>query len=464
MTESPSLLTRMQSLRLIPPLEKSAWLLTQVQTVPGKLVLLLCFGGLLSLVNAGWPIVMVLLVVTSLLPRFRWQALVAGTALVALVLPNLLVARPTLTLLRVAVLVGSAAFYAAARRWPSAPLLRRPVLTLLLSTALYVAWLGWTPQAFAPESWQWQLATVLIRWQYFLCYALLDRHSPQASPVTTQIGTFAPFWGSSHTPFPKGAANLRKIEVKTPAQLAVAQLKGLKLLLWCLLLTGVYRAIQTVGYDTWHLTSMDDALQGIVNGTPPSMAACWTAALGNFVMQLLHVTLFGHSIIACCRMAGFAALRNTYRPLESRTIADFWNRYYYYFKELLVDVFYYPAFVRYFKSNPCLRRYFAVFAAVFFGNLYYHFFRDFEVIQTVGFVAALQMMDVYVVQCFTLAVAICVSQDLARRGASSRGSQLFALARVSLFYCCMFAFVDESFSFPLEVHLRFFGRMLGLNT
>jgi hypothetical protein len=383
---------------------------------------------------------------------------------VGLVLPNLLVARPELTLIRAGVFVGGAGLYAAARRWPTAPLLRRPVLTLLTSTALYVMWLGWRPHAYAPDSWPWQLANVLMRYQYFICYALLDRHSPQASSVATQVGTFVPFWGTSPTPFPKGAANLRKIEVKTPAQLAVSQLKGLKLLLWCLVLTGVYRAIQVVGYDTWHLTTMDDALEGIVNGTPPSMAACWVAALGNFITQLLHLALFGHSIIACCRMAGFAALRNTYRPLESRTIADFWNRYYYYFKELLVDVFYYPAFVRYFKNTPRLRRYFAVFAAVFFGNMYYHFFRDFEVIQAVGVVRALQMMDVYAVQCVTLAVAICVSQDLARRGAPSRGWQVVALLRVSLFYCCMFAFVDESFSFPLRVHLRFFGRMLGLDT
>ena len=36
-------------------------------------------------------------------------------------------------------------------------------------------------------------------------------------------------------------------------------------------------------------------------------------------------------MIACVRMAGFRALRNTYRPLESRTVAEFWNRYAFYF-------------------------------------------------------------------------------------------------------------------------------------
>jgi len=49
-------------------------------------------------------------------------------------------------------------------------------------------------------------------------------------------------------------------------------------------------------------------------------------------------------------MAGFATLRNTYRPLESRSIAEFWNRYYYYFKEMLISFFFYPTFFR--KEQP----------------------------------------------------------------------------------------------------------------
>ena len=92
----------------------------------------------------------------------------------------------------------------------------------------------------------------------------------------------------------------------------------------------------------------------------------------------------GARFIAGCRMAGFNALRNSYRPLSSRTIAEFFNRFYYYFKELLVDFFFYPAFLRYWKGHKRLRMIFATFAAVFFGNSFYHLTRDWQFIRDDG--------------------------------------------------------------------------------
>ncbi len=80
----------------------------------------------------------------------------------------------------------------------------------------------------------------------------------------------------------------------------------------------------------------------------------WASVFAHFAEALLMMTIFGNIIIACARMAGFNLLRNTYRPLESRTVAEFWNRYYY-FMELLVEFFFLPAFTRYFKQHRRLR-------------------------------------------------------------------------------------------------------------
>ncbi len=91
---------------------------------------------------------------------------------------------------------------------------------------------------------------------------------------------------------------------------------------------------------------------------------------------MLTLSIWGHIIIATCRMAGFKALRNTWSPLQSKTIAEFWNRYYYYFKELLVEFFFYPTFLRFFKTKPRLRMFMATMAAAGLGNMLYHFFRD----------------------------------------------------------------------------------------
>ena len=44
-------------------------------------------------------------------------------------------------------------------------------------------------------------------------------------------------------------------------------------------------------------------------------------------------------IVGYLRLCGFNVFRNTYKPLLAETMVEFWNRYYYYFKELLVNFF-----------------------------------------------------------------------------------------------------------------------------
>ncbi|MEF8725082.1 hypothetical protein [Candidatus Accumulibacter phosphatis] len=39
-------------------------------------------------------------------------------------------------------------------------------------------------------------------------------------------------------------------------------------------------------------------------------------------------------IIGTLRLFGFNVFRNTYKPLPPESILEFWNRYYYYLKEL----------------------------------------------------------------------------------------------------------------------------------
>ena len=58
----------------------------------------------------------------------------------------------------------------------------------------------------------------------------------------------------------------------------------------------------------------------------------------------------------------------------SATLVEFWNRYYYYFKELLVRFFFMPVFMQLggkLRDWPRLRLFVAVFAAAFVGNIYY---------------------------------------------------------------------------------------------
>jgi hypothetical protein len=460
---------RTRGFRLIPPLDTYPQAVALVQTPVGKVLLLVGFTAVLSQLSSTWVLAAPFLALAAFVPSAHRRALVAlGTLASAFVWPfreggGLPAIIPALLGTGLVFLFGGT-MYLAARRFFRSRLFARPVLLLLVLAAVYLMVVGARPGLFPSGGLAWSVAHALCQYQWFIGYALLDRMAKPPEPVWKQVGTFAPFWGSTATPFPKGASNLRRIEARTPEALAVSQLKGFKLVLWAgLLMTGLL-AFERAAHRWLGVLSMHDALLAFVRGAPLGTGASWAAILCNFVERLFGMSIVGHVIIACCRMAGFAALRNTHRPLEARNVADFWNRYNYYFKELVVEFFYYPTFVRYFKRRPRLRRIFAVFATAFFGNVYYHFVRDDWWIERLGFLGALRQMDVYAVQCILLAVAISVSQAR-RTGPQGKGwlrARALPLGAVVVSYCLMFAFVDEEYVAPMRVHLQFFARLLGI--
>jgi hypothetical protein len=459
-----------RAVRLIPPLETYPWAGVLAQTAAGKVLLLVGFTALLSRLSASWVLISPFLALAAFVPSAQRRTLVAvGTLCWAFVWPLRAAGGGVAGLVAIAgpglIFLFGAGMYLAALRFPRAPLFARPVLFLLLLGAAYLAVVGARPGLFPSGGLAWSVGRAICQYQWFIGYALLDRLARPPEPVWKQLGTFAPFWGSTAVPYPKGASNWRRIEARTPEALAVSQLKGLKLILWAGLLTVGFLAFERAVHQGLGVLAIDDALLALARGTPLGIGASWAVILCNFVERLFEITIVGHVIIACCRMAGFAALRNTHRPFEARNVADFWNRYNYYFKELAVEFFYYPTFLRYFKRHPRLRRIFAVFATAFFGNIYFHLVRDDHWIQTIGFSAAVRQMDVYAVQCMMLAVAISFSQ--ARRvpsaGKSWVQARAFPLAGVLVSYCLMFTFVDEDFLFPLRVHVRFFVRLFGIH-
>ncbi|HEX3904793.1 MAG TPA: hypothetical protein VH853_18300 [Polyangia bacterium] len=451
--------------RLVPPIETYPRVVALAQTKTGKLVVLAAFVTMLSRISPAWLPIGSFLVLTTLLPGRRRAVVAVGTVFWAFIWPARAGMSANLLVGEALVFLFGGGLYAASRSFAKSPLFARPVVLLLTLTTTYLAIVGARPGLFRADGLAWAVAHALCNTQWFIAYALIDRSGNPAEPAWKQVGTFAPFWGSTATPFPKGAANWRKIEAGTPEALAVSQLKGLKLLLWCALIEAAHLGFNWVAYRAWGIPSITEARRAIAQNTPFAVGMSWASIFCNFAERLFSLTVFGHIIIACCRMAGFAALRNTYRPLESRSVADFWNRYYYYYKELLVQFFYYPAFLRYFKRRPRLRRIFAVFSTAGFGNVYYHLFRDDHWIQQNGIVSAVRQMNVYAIQCLLLSVAICISQA-GRAAPPARGwlrGRLLPLGGVVVSYCLMFVFVDDEFQFPLRVHARFFASLFGID-
>jgi len=62
----------------------------------------------------------------------------------------------------------------------------------------------------------------------------------------------------------------------------------------------------------------------------------WVGLYLELVWETLSLAAKGHVWIGVLRLFGFNVFRNTYKPLLAETVVDFWNRYYYYFKELMM--------------------------------------------------------------------------------------------------------------------------------
>jgi hypothetical protein len=306
----------------------------------------------------------------------------------------------------------------------------------------------------------WILIMIGGKYLWFMAYALADRKAKEQVPALTSLFHFQPFWcnmnmqlwGCTNVPFPKGEAYLRRIEAKNPAELALSQLKGLKLMAWSTFLWLVLIVFNQVifgakGSLTPYLTdwpifpTLNQAIGQYLLGNPFPRSVCWMLLVTNFTYKLLVVAIWGGTFIAACRIVGFNALRNTYKPLFAGSIAEFYNRLYYYFKELLVEFFFYPAYFRYFKQHPRLRIFFATFAAAGLGNILFHFLRDITFVVRFGLWKALVGFQVYIAYGIILGTAIGLSQ-LRSIGRPPESTSLVSSLFVLCFYCLIMVLDD----------------------
>lgn len=343
----------------------------------------------------------------------------------------------------------------------------RPILLLGMCYAVLLLGACYAPVAPAGHVYLWTAVLLLGSYFWFIGYTLLDRNSRDRDPLALQMGVWFPFWiggATSLTPFPKGAAYLRRIEARTPADFAVTQIKGLKLLLWTALLGLTLTVFRNLTHVWLHIPFFPETLAHSVARQPYPRSTEWASLIGDFLEAMLDLSIWGNSVVACCRMAGFRALRNTYRPFRARTIAEFWNRYYYYFKELLVEFFFYPAFSRYFKRHRRLRVFFATFCAATLGNMAFHFIRDIHHVAEMGLAKALLGFHVYGFQCLVLGIAIGISQ-LRGRKQTAKGPWLRAQAAPAAgmlgFYCVLHIFDYFGRTIPIQEHFRFLLSLFG---
>lgn len=485
-------MVRPTTFRVIPALDTYPRVVAYAQTWWGKLLLLALFAAGVSLRLDHWPLLTAALAAMTFLPRFRPVLLTVAT-FASLALAGWSPASPPWPIIKqhhapwpfyqplavFAVLAAFALYLGAVKRNREGWLGRRPVRNLLFFYVLLLLAVSLLPLTTPWVVYPWAVVAALGKYLWYFNYTLLDRHARDTPHLALQAGHYLPFWGGSATPFPKGAAYLRKIEAKEPRQLAICQLKGIKLLYWAILLGVLEKLLRQLCYGpaggglpfagipfSLHLPALREILHGVAAGTPYPWHTNWLALVANFFCRLLWFSVWGHLIIAGCRMAGYNALRNTYRPLQSASIAEFWNRFYYYFKELLVDNFFYPTFLRSFKRHPRLRLFFATFAAAGFGNVLYHFLRDIGTIADLGFWQALMAQRVYMFYGVVLSIAITLSQLYEKKsstGASWLRRNIITPGYVVGFYCLLSIFDSSDPTLGLGDRFHFLLHLFNLH-
>jgi len=456
-----SIRARLARFHLIPRLETYPRVAAFAQTAPGKAIMLAVFGLGLHFSFFDLRTVLLLIFALALVTFFPSnRCLILAVAPIGLVVLKSF-RQPLFLGLNLAVIVLGILFYLCAMRWPRSHFGRRPIAFLVAGFSGLIL----LACAAAPHSMLysilWNLAGIMVNYVWFFGYALIDRNSKPARDLTLELTAFHPIWGSTVIPIPKGAAYLRRIEAQNPEQLAIAQLKGLKLLAWATWLMVINYLFRGFFYGYLRIPAEAQALAMSVQGTPIAWHLRWASPILEFFGILLGLTMWGCRIIAVCRMAGFNALRNTYRPLYSTTIAEFFNRYAYYYKELLVEFFFYPAFFRYWKGHRRVRTVFATFVAIFIGNSFFHFTARWHHIQDAGLWRALVDYQGFFIYSILLTIGVSVSQLRKRRPRPAgfiRG-RLIPAVSVSMFYCLISIFnCTEPYYPPVEL-LRYFASL-----
>jgi hypothetical protein len=473
-------------LRTLLALDARPALVAFVMTPHGQVALSALFGALLACALqpriAAIALVSAIAVAHLQSPR-REYALACGTLasmlldplwfttdeyeqfLVQATLGSAISARALQRVLTLALFAGSTAVFLWAARRPKSLLARHPVLCLLTLLAcgslvgLYVLEPGVLQISLIAA------LKIVAVYMWFVSYGVVDQRASKRQPIAFSLGTLRGPWGSFSPPIGKGAAFLARVRFRSPEELAVTQLKGLKLLLWSFVMFWLSHALQDL-MAAMRIPELKVQLASAEHEVFAPIAHGWIALVVATAAAALELAGWSHRVVACARFAGFKLPRNTCRPLASRSIAEFWNRYYYYFKEMLVDFFFYPTFFRCFKKHPRLRVFFATFMAAGVGNAIYHFFRQPELLFMLGVRKATVGFTSYLVYCVVLAAAIGISQ--ARTSSEPRAPN-FA-SRVKSFVCVWglvlllhpFGGVEERV-YSFHARLSFLAHHLGLS-
>lgn len=122
------------------------------------------------------------------------------------------------------------------------------------------------------------------------------------------------------------------------------------------------------GVDTYgdHIVWMVDAF---MKGDDVSTTSVLATSLLDTIRWSIWFVGIVHFKTGVWRICGYDFEPYFSRPWLATNLVVFWARYTYYFREFLLQTFYYPVFLRFFRGRPRLRIFVATVAAAGLGNL-----------------------------------------------------------------------------------------------
>lgn len=303
------------------------------------------------------------------------------------------------------------------------------------------------------------------------------RRQPGRVPIWQNLFTAVPFLGAGGVPFGKGPAFFAKHETPDGKALAASQLEGCKLLALALawraadaVLQLALWGVRTNWLGAWRpfakapLPSME-----LLVRIPASFALWqrWGGLYGELFHAIIMLAFYGHTIVGVFCLMGFRIPRNTQAPLLATTIVDFWGRYYFYFKELLMDFFFFPAFVRTPAAPVLWRTMLATWAAAFLGNFYYHVGLYAPVLASGDARGYRSLVLARLIYCALLASGLCLSfaralkKPQAAAGKARRTGQVIVVAT---FFALLHVWNYGGAPIPLERRWHLWRTLVGMDT
>jgi hypothetical protein len=344
---------------------------------------------------------------------------------------------------------------------------RRPLLVHLWAFGLLVA----AGCLLSPGTWShatfWVLMAIWGSSFWMLAYMMTDLKGGNSTPNVARAGFMRPVWGGSATPIGKGHSYLGKFEAKNEEDLAVTRLKAVKLIVWAAILNALYVALDGLIHGQAGVPTLHQSVMAQIGGHDLALGMRWAGLITTYFLDLIIIAFWGHVLVSIVRMIGYRIPRNTVNPLASRSLAEFWNRYFFYYKELLVDFFFYPAFLRWFKKTPKLRIAFATLCAAGFGNFLYHAMSEIHVFALMDVADALPRFTTFAFYVLVLSTGLIVSQIRGRRPKPEDGFwryQVLPRLNVMLFFCFLKIFDDIFGHGSLTDRFTFLAGLFGVTT